>query len=64
VAAFQPYGMTEVNAMALAHDPTSRSRAARSPASGPPTASRRVVDPQTGQNQPVDREGEPAVAGS
>ena len=57
--AFQPYGMTEVNAMALVHDldePTeSRALAGVWPADG---LEARVVDPETGQDQPVDREGE------
>ena len=57
--AFQPYGMTEVNAMALVHDLDepleSRALAGVWPADGIET---RVVDPQTGQDQPVDREGE------
>jgi len=57
--AFQPYGMTEVNAMALVHDLDepieSRALAGVWPADG---IEARVVDPQTGQDQPVDREGE------
>jgi len=57
--AFQPYGMTEVNAMALVHDldePTEvRALAGIWPADG---LEARVVDPETGRDQPVDREGE------
>ena len=57
--AFQPYGMTEVNAMALVHDldepPESRARAGVWPADG---IEARVVDPETGRDQPVDHEGE------
>jgi fatty-acyl-CoA synthase len=57
--AFQPYGMTEVNAMALVHDLDepfeSRALAGVWPADG---LEARVVDPETGRDQPVDREGE------
>ncbi|HSB42737.1 MAG TPA: AMP-binding protein [Methylomirabilota bacterium] len=57
--AFQPYGMTEVNAMALVHDLDepfeSRALAGVWPADG---LEARVVDPDTGRDQPVDREGE------
>jgi fatty-acyl-CoA synthase len=57
--AFQPYGMTEVNAMALVHDLDepleSRARAGVWPADG---IEARVVDPETGRDQPVDHEGE------
>jgi fatty-acyl-CoA synthase len=57
--AFQPYGMTEVNAMALVHDldePTEvRALAGIWPADG---LEARVVDPETGRDQPVDGEGE------
>jgi fatty-acyl-CoA synthase len=57
--AFQPYGMTEVNAMALVHDLDepfeSRARAGIWPADG---LEARVVDPETGRDQPPDREGE------
>jgi fatty-acyl-CoA synthase len=57
--AFQPYGMTEVNAMALVHDldepVESRALAGVWPADGIET---RVVDPETGRDQPVDHEGE------
>jgi len=56
---FQPYGMTEVNAMALVHGldepPTSLALAGVWPADG---LEARVVDPATGTDQPVDREGE------
>jgi len=62
--AFQPYGMTEVNAMALVHDldepPESRARAGVWPADG---LEARVVDPETGRDQPVDHEGELWVRG-
>jgi fatty-acyl-CoA synthase len=57
--AFQPYGMTEVNAMALVHDLDepleSRARAGIWPADG---LEARVVDPDTGRDQPPDQEGE------
>jgi fatty-acyl-CoA synthase len=56
---FQPYGMTEVNAMAMVHDLDEpledRALAGVWPADG---IEARVVDPETGQDQPVDREGE------
>ncbi len=57
--AFQPYGMTEVNAMALVHDldepPESLALPGVWPADGLEV---RVVDPETGVDQPVEREGE------
>jgi fatty-acyl-CoA synthase len=57
--AFQPYGMTEVNAMALVHDLDepleSRARAGIWPADG---IEARVVDPESGRDQPADHEGE------
>jgi fatty-acyl-CoA synthase len=57
--AFQPYGMTEVNAMALVHDldepPESRARAGVWPADG---LEARVVDPETGRDRPEGHEGE------
>ena len=57
--AFQPSGMTEVNARALVHDhdaPTeSLAVAGVWPADG---LEARVVDPDTGQDQPPDGEGE------
>jgi len=57
--AFQPYGMTEVNAMALVHDldepPESLALPGVWPADGLDV---RVVDPETGQDQPAEREGE------
>jgi fatty-acyl-CoA synthase len=57
--AFQPYGMTEVNAMALVHDldepPESLALPGVWPADGLEV---RVVDPETGQDQPGEREGE------
>jgi fatty-acyl-CoA synthase len=57
--AFQPYGMTEVNAMALAHDldepPESLALPGVWPADGIEV---RVVDPETGRDQPAEREGE------
>jgi fatty-acyl-CoA synthase len=56
---FQPYGMTEVNAMALVHDLDepfeSRAVAGVWPADG---LEARVVDPESGRDQPVGREGE------
>ena len=52
--AFQPYGMTEVNAMALVHDLDepleSRARAGIWPADG---IEARVVDPESGRDQPA-----------
>jgi fatty-acyl-CoA synthase len=57
--AFQPYGMTEVNAMALVHDldepPESLAVAGVWPADG---LEARVVDPETGRDQPIDGDGE------
>jgi fatty-acyl-CoA synthase len=57
--AFQPYGMTEVNAMALVHDldepPESLALPGIWPADGLEV---RVVDPETGADQPAEREGE------
>ncbi|MGH7419240.1 MAG: class I adenylate-forming enzyme family protein, partial [Candidatus Rokuibacteriota bacterium] len=57
--AFQPYGMTEVNAMALVHDldepPESLALPGVWPADGLEV---RVVDPETGVDQSVEREGE------
>ncbi len=57
--AFQPYGMTEVNAMAMAHDLDepleSRTLPGVWPADGIEV---RVVDPETGRDQPVGQEGE------
>ncbi len=56
---FQPYGMTEVNALALVHDldepPESLALPGVWPADG---LEARVVDPETGRDQPIDREGE------
>jgi fatty-acyl-CoA synthase len=57
--AFQPYGMTEVNAMALVHDldepPESLALPGIWPADGLEV---RVVDPETGADQPAEHEGE------
>ncbi len=57
--AFQPYGMTEVNAMAMVHDLDepleSRALPGVWPADGIEV---RVVDPETGQDQSVGMEGE------
>jgi fatty-acyl-CoA synthase len=57
--AYQPYGMTEVNALSLHHDldepHESRALPGVWPAEG---IEARVVDPATGQDQPVDAEGE------
>jgi fatty-acyl-CoA synthase len=62
--AFQPYGMTEVNAMALVHDLDEplevRALAGIWPADG---LEARVVDPETGRDQPAEREGELWVRG-
>jgi fatty-acyl-CoA synthase len=57
--AYQPYGMTELNALAMLHDLDERdeSRALSGvwPAEG---LEARVVDPETGQDMPVGQEGE------
>ena len=51
--AFQPYGMTEVNAMSLLHDLDEPPRAARAPGVWPADGiEARVVDPETGRDQP------------
>jgi fatty-acyl-CoA synthase len=57
--AYQPYGMTELNALSMLHD-LDESDASRAlpgvwPAEGLEV---RVVDPETGEDMPVDREGE------
>jgi len=57
--AYQPYGMTELNALSMLHD-LDESDASRAlpgvwPAEGLEV---RVVDPETGENMPVGREGE------
>ena len=57
--AYQPYGMTELNALSMLHD-LDESDASRAlpgvwPAEGLDV---RVVDPETGEDMPVDREGE------
>lgn len=56
---FQPYGMTEVNAMALVHDldepPERLAEAGVWPAAG---IEARVVDPDTGRDQAAGTEGE------
>jgi len=57
--AFQPYGMTEVNAMALVHDLDEPAESLALPGVWPADGLEvRVVDPETGRDQPVDREGE------
>ena len=57
--AYQPYGMTELNALCLLHhlDESDESRALPGvwPADGVEV---RVVDPETGEDMPVGREGE------
>jgi fatty-acyl-CoA synthase len=57
--AYQPYGMTEVNALSLCHDldepVASRALPGVWPADG---IEARVVDPETGQDRPVGEEGE------
>jgi fatty-acyl-CoA synthase len=57
--AYQPYGMTELNALCMLHDldETDESRALPGvwPADGVEV---RVVDPETGEDMPVGREGE------
>lgn len=56
---FQPYGMTEVNAMALVHDLDEPEESLAVPGIWPADGLEvRVVDPDTGQDQPADREGE------
>jgi fatty-acyl-CoA synthase len=57
--AYQPYGMTELNALSMLHD-LDESDASRAlpgvwPADGLEV---RVVDPETGEDMPVGREGE------
>jgi fatty-acyl-CoA synthase len=56
---FQPYGMTEVNAMALVHDldepPERLAEAGVWPAAG---LEARVVDPESGRDRPAGTEGE------
>jgi fatty-acyl-CoA synthase len=57
--AYQPYGMTELNALSMLHD-LDESNASRAlpgvwPAEG---LDLRVVDPDTGEDMPVEREGE------
>jgi fatty-acyl-CoA synthase len=57
--AFQPYGMTEVNAMALYHDLDEPVEARALPGVWPaPGVEARVVDPETGQDRAPDEEGE------
>jgi fatty-acyl-CoA synthase len=57
--AYQPYGMTELNALSMLHDldenDASRALPGVWPAEGLEV---RVVDPETGEDMPVDREGE------
>ncbi len=57
--AYQPYGMTELNALSMLHDldESDESRALPGiwPAEGVDV---RVVDPETGEDMPVGREGE------
>jgi fatty-acyl-CoA synthase len=58
-AAFQPYGMTEVNAMAMVHDLDEPAESLALPGIWPADGlEARVVDPETGRDQPTDREGE------
>jgi fatty-acyl-CoA synthase len=57
--AFQPYGMTEVNAMAMVHDLEEPLESRTLPGVWPADGLEiRVVDPETGQDQPAGREGE------
>ncbi len=57
--AFQPYGMTEVNAMAMVHDLDEPAESLALPGIWPADGlEARVVDPETGRDQPTDREGE------
>ncbi|HEV2055053.1 MAG TPA: AMP-binding protein [Methylomirabilota bacterium] len=57
--AYEPYGMTELNALSMLHDldesDVSRALPGVWPADGLEV---RVVDPETGDDMPVDREGE------
>ncbi len=57
--AYQPYGMTELNALSLLHalDESDESRA-QSGAWAPEGLEVRVVDAETGRDMPVGREGE------
>ena len=57
--AYQPYGMTELNALCLLHhlDESVESRS-QSGAWTPEGTEVRVVDPETGADQPAGREGE------
>jgi fatty-acyl-CoA synthase len=57
--AFQPYGMTEVNALALYHDLDEPAESRALPGVWPaPGVEARVVDPETGQDRALDEEGE------
>jgi fatty-acyl-CoA synthase len=57
--AFQPYGMTEVNAMAMVHDLDEPLESRTLPGVWPADGIEiRVVDPETGHDQPAGQEGE------
>jgi fatty-acyl-CoA synthase len=57
--AFQPYGMTEVNAMAMVHDLDEPLESRVLPGVWPADGIEvRVVDPDTGRDRPVGEEGE------
>jgi fatty-acyl-CoA synthase len=62
--AFQPYGMTELNAMALVHDLDESTEERALPGVWPADGIEvRVVDPETGADLPAGREGELWVRG-
>jgi fatty-acyl-CoA synthase len=57
--AYQPYGMTELNALSMLHDLDESDASRALPGVWPPEGLEvRVVDPETGEDMPVDREGE------
>jgi len=57
--AYQPYGMTELNALSMLHDLDESDASRALPGVWPPEGlDVRVVDPETGEDMPVDREGE------
>ncbi len=57
--AYQPYGMTELNALAMLHDLDESDESRALPGVWPAEGlEARVVDPGTGQDMPVGREGE------
>jgi fatty-acyl-CoA synthase len=57
--AYQPYGMTELNALSMLHDVDESDESRALPGVWAPEGLEvRVVDPETGEDMPVDREGE------